>query len=76
MQNEGPKTTKGLVLASPRLQVATFCLQLVILVVILLHLFAAWQYKAKWQNLSERVQRLEAALSSVPSEITKPKQQR
>ncbi len=53
------------------LLLAILALQSVILVVLVLHLFAAWQYKARWIDLAGRVERLEA--SSVPVDATKPK---
>lgn len=48
----------------------TFILQLAILAVVVLHLAAAWKYKARYFDLNLRVERLEAALylSSAPSE--------
>ena len=64
---------KDLSLAPRKWLVATFVLQLVVLVVVSLHLFAAWQYKAKWIDLQKRVEKLES-LSVAPLETTKPKQ--
>lgn len=59
-------------MASPRLAVATFGLQCVILIALLLHLWVAWQHKVKWQDLSVRVSKLESMIA----ETAKPKSQR
>lgn len=44
-----------------KIRVATFCIQGVTLIILLIHLLAAWQYKAKWQDLNARIEKLEAA---------------
>jgi len=67
------KNANDLSCLSCRWQVATFVLQVGILVVVLLHLFAAWEYKAKWQDLNSRMSQIEGKFSTAPSEIAKPK---
>lgn len=67
--------SKDLVLVPRKLQVATFLLQLAILVILLLHLLAAWGYKSRWLDLNSRVQRLENP-SSVREGTTTPTQRR
>jgi len=66
---------RAFALTPEKVQVATFFLQLAILAVVVLHLFAAWQYKGRWQNLTARVGRLESVLSQAHEETAKPKQQ-
>jgi cell division protein FtsL len=63
----------GLCSASRKLLVGTFVVQLVILAVVVLHLFAAWQYKTKWQDLNKRLGQVEKFLSQQSLETTTPK---
>jgi hypothetical protein len=53
--------------------VAMFVVVLVSLMMNLLVLKQAWEYKTKWQNLNERLGNVESFLSQPPLETTKPK---
>ena len=59
---------------SRKLYLTTIVIQCLTLAVLVLHLFAAWQYKGRWIELSQRLDRVEVLVRQVNGEKAMPEQ--